>query len=125
MKRVLTLAALAIAFVGCTQQQAQTQICQLAVKATYSAAQGVADALQCSHPEAIAAELIIPINKIGICATTQAAGSIANLVCPQVTTFVTGLGMSALPAAWGCAGGATVANAQAVMTAACEKYIKY
>lgn len=126
MKRlVLVLSVLVFGVVGCTKQEAMDPVCKIAVKSLYGTAQGVAEVLKCNNPAAIAADLAAPIYKYNLCQANAAAGTIGNLVCPQVTKTVISLGMSAIPADWGCEGGASIEKLETTLVDSCKKYVKF
>ena len=114
-----------VMFTGCKKEDVMDPACKIAVKTLYGAAQGVAEVLECSDPAAIAADLSAPIFKLNLCSANVAQGMIGELVCPKVVSTVLSIGVGALPAAWGCKGGATVAKAETALSDGCKKLIKY
>jgi hypothetical protein len=65
------------------------------------ASNGLASALQCSNPEAVKADVFAMVEKKGWCKADQ-TGPVAMLVCPIVVNAMAEIGLSQLPASWGC-----------------------
>ena len=124
MKRLILLALAASAF-SCTKAQVAAPLCAVLAQTIVGTAQGVADALKCSNVPAIAATLSDQIGKLNMCTATSQQGVIGDAVCPQVAGFVVGIGVGALPPAWGCTGGIAADQASAVLLKACKDHVTF
>jgi hypothetical protein len=103
MKKLISVFVLILLVGSCTKKPvASDPICKMVFKATAGAASLVATTLQCENIGAIAADLSEPILKMGLCAETTAQTSIAEIVCPQLSTLITALTVNAIPASWQC-----------------------
>jgi len=123
MKRLI-VAALAASTFSCTKAQVAAPLCAVLAQTIVGTSQGVADALKCSDVPAIAATLSDQIGKLNMCSATSQQGLIGDVVCPQVASFVIGLGVGALPAAWGCTGG-IADQASGVLLKACKDHVTF
>jgi hypothetical protein len=118
-----------LAIVGCKTQPPPevAPYCGIMFSAVTGAAQGIAQAFDCSNAPAIAADLSKPIEKLNICpkdGQTQ-QGLIGDIVCPQVTSFVLGLGVGALPKNWDCKGGKPAEDMNKFLTAKCKAAVSF
>ena len=88
---------------SCTKKQPMPDpLCKAVFKATGAAATLIATTLQCANAGAIAADLSEPILKMGLCAESAAQSTLTDLVCPQISTFISSLVSGAVPSAWQC-----------------------
>jgi len=125
MKRFLVLPLFAvIALSGCTKTAVTDPLCDTAVRALDGAAQGVAEALACSNVAAVKATLTKPVTDLKMCAE-GAQGLVGDLVCGQVSKFVVGMGVSALPTEWGCTGGAIGAEGEKLILDKCKAIVTF
>jgi len=116
---------LALAFTGCTKQEAAEPLCDIAIKSATGAAQGVAETLGCQNLPAVVAAMTKPIQELKICSNAGGQGLVGDLVCPQVAKFVMGTGLEALPADWQCTGGSIGAQAEALILEQCKKSVPF
>jgi hypothetical protein len=124
------LAIIAIfAIAGCKEQAPPeaAPYCGIMFSAVAGASQGIASAFECSDIAAIAGDLSVPIQKLNICpkGDEKVQGLIGDIVCPQMVTFVTGLGVAALPPKWGCKGGKPVADLNKFLTDQCKQHVTF
>lgn len=126
-KIMLVLVSLSMfAVFSCKTPMPEAQpLCGILFATVTGAAQGVAAALACENVNAIAADLSIPIAKANICPAQGEAvkpqGVIAELVCPQVSSFVVSFGVASLPPAWKCKGGLAADKIGELGTTQCKK----
>jgi hypothetical protein len=126
MKRiVLALCLCLVGLAGCTKEQALDPLCKVANKAIFGAAQGIAEVLTCANPAVIAADIAAPIYKANLCQKEASAGLVGDIVCPQVSKTVIGIGLGTLPATWGCTGGSNAQVLEATLTDSCKKFVKF
>jgi len=121
---LMSLVALVFLFTSCEKTVVMKPVCKVAVKTLHGVADGVADVLQCTNPSAIAADLAEPLYKMELCERTVASGMLGDIVCPQVSEFVVGLGVGSLPAAWGCSGGEVSVDVEKALLDGCKKVLK-
>lgn len=116
---ILSLAGLA----GCNTPGCLVQDKVVQVSSTF-----VANSLQCSHQDAISADLTKFVSNFGLCKAAQGTmqsvpqGQLANTLCPVVASAVVGYVVAnGIPATWGCT--ATNASTLAIskLTDLCEK----
>lgn len=122
---VSVLGAMAMT-VGCEKKaEVVSPLCDIAVKSLTGAAQGVAGALGCANLPAVAASLTKPVTDLAMCSEAGVQGLVGDLVCPQVASFVLGLGTNALPADWQCSGGPLGDTAKQTLLDACKKAVTF
>lgn len=140
MKTLITFTLLALSLSACSSTStAPTPIvaagCAVETSVESALSASVATALTCSNTAAIQADLATAIGKANLCSQSVPAtpaikvmqakpqGVVGNIVCPLGVSAVMSLVTGAIPAAWGCAPGASVGTLSVVLTAACTSAV--
>lgn len=100
--------------------------CEIEKTLVTGAATGVSAALKCSGYEALKADLQAAISKTGLCKEAKSASATEGALdplCPMIVNSVVSIGMSKVPTAWGCQGGATVDMLKTALLDACAKIL--
>lgn len=103
MKKLFIL--LALGLVGCTSKTpdiVKQPVCAAQKAIVLGAANVVSTTLNCTNRGAIEADITKAIDGLKLCPDVSAKGPIGSIICPLVTTAVTGLIKDKAPSAWGC-----------------------
>lgn len=105
--------------------------CSAETAVTSAVAAAVGQALNCTNLTAVQGDIMTLLGKSNLCqAATPAAsakkglkGPLGDIVCPLVLQSLSTVITGQIPAAWGCDPSAKIADASAMLNAACSKAI--
>jgi hypothetical protein len=148
MKKLMLLAAILGILCSCTSSSPSpgsvispiTAVgCSIETAVTAGAASGIATALNCTSQAAIQTSLQLALGNVNFCSYQPQAdaaklaksskqplkGVLGDIACPVFINTAMGYLTNSVPAAWGCAAGASASAIAAALTTACETAIPY
>lgn len=87
------------------------------------AATGIAMALKCQDSSAIQADIKAYLEKQNVCQSTVATGTVGDLLCPMIASYVVSFANGQIPAAWKCDIGNSPIPVQKTLEDICKKAV--